>query len=195
MVMTKTGAINCMLSLWFIVAASLLLINPAPLLGQYLAPPLLLSIDVEKSGDVESLSILDLKEPATYFVTGRFASDFPETVRKLSTRGTIGSHSYDHLRMKELEPELVRKDLLASVQAIEAATGKAPVWFRAPFLEFNSELLSIAYEVGFRYDSSMIERWIEQKAMSEHNLPSICSTIELKNMLAPMLPLWADLIY
>ncbi len=167
MVMMKTAATNCMLSLWFVLTAGVLLINPAPLLSQYLAPPLLLSLDVEKSSDVQSLSILDLKEPATYFVTGRFASNFPETVRELSRRGTIGSHSHDHLRMKELEPELVRKDLLASSQAIEAATGMAPVWFRAPFLEFNSEILSIAYEVGFRYDSSMNERWVQQKKMSE----------------------------
>lgn len=143
------------------------LINPPTLFGAYSAPPLLLSLDVEKNGDVESLSILNLQEPATYFVTGKFALSYPETVRKLATRGTIGSHSHAHLQMKELEADLVRQDLLASSKAIEAATGKAPVWFRAPFLEFNTEILRTAYELGFRYDSSMSERWVQQQIMSE----------------------------
>ncbi len=151
------------------------LITPATLFGAYSAPPLLLSLDVEKNSDVESLSILNLQEPATYFVTGKFALSYPETVRKLSTRGTIGSHSHEHLQMKELEADLVRQDLLASSKAIQAATGKAPVWFRAPFLEFNTEILGTAYELGFRYDSSMSERWVQQHLMSEFPI-SINST-------------------
>jgi len=143
--------------------------------GSAALPPLLLSLDVEKDSDVEALSILNLQEPATYFVTGKFAETFPETVRNLSLRGTIGSHSYEHLRMKDLEIERVREDLLASSRAIEAATGTAPVWFRAPFLEFSEPLLKTAAELGFRYDSSMSERWVHQQAMNEFPI-SINST-------------------
>lgn len=147
--------------------AGFFLFNTPMLFGAYSAPPLLLSLDVEKDSDVESLSILNLQEPATYFVTGKFSLSYPEIVRKLATLGTIGSHSHAHLQMEELDADLVRQDLLASKKAIEAATGKTPIWFRAPFLAFNKEILRTAYEVGFRYDSSMSERWVQQHLMSE----------------------------
>ncbi len=161
--------------LWLVFIGGILPACPPELFAADISPPLLLSLDVEKNSDVESLSILNLQEPATYFVTGKFAQAFPETVRKLSLQGTIGSHSHEHLRMKELEIERIREDLLASSQAIQAVTGEAPVWFRAPFLEFSDDILNTAYELGFRYDSSMSERWVQQLAMSEFPI-SINST-------------------
>ena len=131
------------------------------------APPLLLSLDVERSGDVKALAKIDLQDPATYFVTGEFATNFPVLVRDLAQRGTVGSHSYAHPRLTEMEPEAVFQDLLNSVKAIESATGQPPIWFRAPFLEINEEIMEIAAELGFRYDSSEAERWVNQSVLKE----------------------------
>ena len=131
------------------------------------APPLLLSLDVEQDSDIESLELLNLKEPATYFITGAFAQKYPATVKHLATMGTIGSHSYAHLKMTELTPEEIKQDLFDSMLALEAATGKKPVWFRAPFLLYNEDLFQAAYELGFRFDSSMSGRWVDQRVLNE----------------------------
>ena len=153
----------------------LFLVFPCTAVAVFQAPPLLLSLDVEKDSDVESLQTLNLEEPATYFITGEFATKYPDIVRQLSTRGTIGSHSYAHLRMTELPPEEIRQDLLDSSIAIEKATGIKPIWFRAPFLLYNKEVLEAAYELGFKFDSSMPGRWVDQQVINEFPI-SINST-------------------
>jgi len=130
-------------------------------------PPLLLSLDVEKVTDGDALAILDLDVPATYFITGEFALQFPDVVKSLARKGTIGSHSHRHGRLTEMDTVDVHLDLLNSSQAIEAATGSAPVWFRAPFLDVNENVLSIASDLGFIYDSSESERWLQQRILKE----------------------------
>ena len=129
--------------------------------------PLLLSLDVERDSDVAALKKLNLTVPATYFVTGEFASKYPEQVRALAGKGTIGSHSHSHPNLTNLEIGAVKEDLLNSMRAIESATGKSPIWFRAPFLELNDEVLAVAREIGFVYDSSETERWVKQGILSE----------------------------
>lgn len=129
--------------------------------------PLLLSLDVEKESDVESLKKINLQEPATYFVTGAFALQFPEVVAELAKQGTIGSHSHSHPYLTQLSHQEVRADLLASVEAIQSATGQAPVWFRAPYLDLNDAVLTVAHAIGFRHDSSEPERWAQQHVLSE----------------------------
>jgi peptidoglycan/xylan/chitin deacetylase (PgdA/CDA1 family) len=130
-------------------------------------PPLLLSLDVEQVTDGDALNILNLRVPATYFITGEFALQFPGVVNELSGKGTIGSHSHSHGRLTEMDTVDVHLDLLNSAQAIEAATGSAPVWFRAPFLDVNESVLSIARNLGFIYDSSESERWLQQRILKE----------------------------
>jgi len=61
----------------------------------------------------------------------------------------------------------VRQDLRTSSQAIAAATGHSPVWFRAPYLEINEQVLTIARELGFLHDSSEPERWVQQQILNE----------------------------
>ena len=145
----------------------ILLAVPCVLYASAAAPPLLLSLDVERSGDVEALAKIDLQDPATYFVTGEFANNYPIVVRDLAKRGTVGSHSYSHPRLTEMDAEAIYQDLLNSVKAIQSATGQPPIWFRAPFLEINDEVMSIAADLGFRYDSSEADRWVSQSVLTE----------------------------
>ena len=144
-----------------------LLVLPSAGLASASVPPLLLSLDVEKPSDVEALATINLEDPATYFVTGQFALDHPGLVGKLSKNGTIGSHSHTHQRLTEMDADGIRQDLLNSIKALESATGEAPIWFRSPFLEINDEILTIAADLGFRYDSSEAERWVKQGLLGE----------------------------
>ena len=130
-------------------------------------PPLLLSFDVEDRHDIAALNKLNVREPATYFVTGQFARQFPQFVRKLAENGTIGSHSDAHPHYTRMEPKAVRADLAASQRAIKAATGQTPLLFRAPYLQYDDDTLKIARDLGFRYDSSELERWLHQKVLVE----------------------------
>jgi peptidoglycan/xylan/chitin deacetylase (PgdA/CDA1 family) len=144
-----------------------LFLVPSNLYCNESAPPLLLSLDVERDSDVEALEKIGLKEPATYFVTGEFAGKFPQIINDLSKTGTIGSHSHSHPNLTELSLEDVRKDLQTSSKAIEYSTGYAPVWFRAPFLEVNDNVLAVDRDLGFLYDSSEPERWVQQQILNE----------------------------
>lgn len=152
---------------FYALILTVLLLMPSNLLGRESAPPLLLSFDVELDNHVQALEKLNLKDPATYFVTGQFAGKFPKTTRELSKVGTVGSHSFSHPNLTELSLEEIRKDLQESSQAIESATGHAPIWFRAPYLAVNEEVLTVARDLGFLYDSSEPERWLQQKVLRE----------------------------
>ncbi len=154
-------------ALLHIFMLSCLFLNPANLFCGVSPPPLLLSLDVERDSDVQALETLRITVPATYFVTGEFAHNFPKVTGGLAQSGTIGSHSHSHPNLTELTLEEVRRDLAASADAIKTATGHAPVWFRAPFLEINEKVLSVAHDLGFRYDSSESERWVQQQVLSE----------------------------
>lgn len=156
---------NCVLL--HVLILSIVLFLPANIFCKEAAPPLLLSLDVERDDDVQALETLAIKEPATYFVTGEFAQKFPKTIKALSLSGTVGSHSHSHPNLTKLTLEEVRQDLRTSSQAIAAATGHAPVWFRAPYLEINEQVLTIARELGFLHDSSEPERWVQQQILSE----------------------------
>ena len=137
-----------------------------PASGAY-PPPLLLSFDVEDPADIAALEKLDINEPATYFITGQFALQYPEFVRQLAGQGTIGSHSHTHAHLTQLNTQAIREDLYASQQAIAAATGITPVWFRAPYLEYDDKVLKVARDLGFRLDSSESERWLQQAILAE----------------------------
>lgn len=77
----------------------------------------------------------DARVPATFFVQGRWAEAYPETVRRIVEGGhRIGSHSHYHARMPLLTDAGIAEDLADAAAAIEAAAGVSPLpWFRCPF--------------------------------------------------------------
>jgi peptidoglycan/xylan/chitin deacetylase (PgdA/CDA1 family) len=129
--------------------------------------PVLLSFDVEHDEDIAALQKLDIAQSATYFITGEFAERHPRFVAGLSTKGTIGSHSYAHPCLTELTPIEIRKDLLLARMLIEKAAGRPPVWFRAPYLETNDEVMKVLVDLGFRFDSSQQERWVRESPLMQ----------------------------
>lgn len=137
--------------------------------------PLLLTFDIELESDTDALEKINLPEFATFFVTKEFAAKFPAPVRKLADQGTVGAYSKAYSKLTKDGLAAAKKDLQGSIEAIQAATGHVPIWFRVPPLEVNRELLSLARELGFKYDSSESERWARQDVLSEFPI-SINST-------------------
>jgi peptidoglycan/xylan/chitin deacetylase (PgdA/CDA1 family) len=99
---------------------------------------------------------------ATIFVTGRFATTFPELVREAARDGhEIGNHTFTHPHLTtwdsnhrhDTRPGLTRErfqdELRRTAAAIEAAIGRpaSPFW-RAPYGEQNATIRAWAAELG-----------------------------------------------
>jgi polysaccharide deacetylase family protein (PEP-CTERM system associated) len=96
---------------------------------------------------------------ATFFVVGEVAAEYPDLIRRITDAGhELGSHGHTHTPLSELSREAFDRELAASAEAIEAATGVTPAGFRAPNFSVD-EGTEWAFEVleanGYRYDSSV----------------------------------------
>jgi peptidoglycan/xylan/chitin deacetylase (PgdA/CDA1 family) len=129
---------------------------------------ILLSFDAggETAGAGEILDILRSRGiRTTFFVTGDFIRRNPGLVRQLVADGhEVGNHTYTHLHLTLWEtqrrhvtrPEIGREQLLDELARTAAAfrqmTGRemAPFW-RAPYGEFNQEILQWAAEAGWHH--------------------------------------------
>lgn len=114
-------------------------------------------------GARELLAILrERRVRATIFVTGRFATDYPDIVRLAAADDhEIGNHTFTHPhlttwatdRSNRVRPGVGRAflqdELRRTAEAIEAAIGRPPSRFwRAPYGEHNATIRGWAEELG-----------------------------------------------
>jgi polysaccharide deacetylase family protein (PEP-CTERM system associated) len=95
----------------------------------------------------------------TFFVVGWIAERYPELIRQIAAAGhEIGSHSYWHRRVYELDRQVFVDDVAASCRALEAAGVGTVQAFRAPEWSINDRSLWALDELarlGFTIDASM----------------------------------------
>ncbi len=102
--------------------------------------------------------------PATLFVAGRFALDYPEYLdHALQDGHEIGCHGWEHgLNNQENylgnSYEEQRQCIARATAAIARVTGVAPVMFRAPNLWVSETTFRVLTEEGYRLDSSVPAR-------------------------------------
>jgi polysaccharide deacetylase family protein (PEP-CTERM system associated) len=150
-----------------------------------IACPVILSFDVEEHHRIEAASGLTVPEAlrehyhdradvmtrwlldrlaerqlrATFFVLGSIAQDNSKLVRAVADAGhEVASHGWDHQRLHNLTPARFREDVRRSKDALEQATGRPVVGYRAPTFSIVPETLwalDVLVEEGFRYDSSI----------------------------------------
>ena len=110
---------------------------------------------------VELLSQHDTK--ATFFVLGWVAERYPGLVKMLAAQGhEIASHGYGHELVTTQSPEQFRQDVRKAKYILEDLTGSSIHGYRAPSFSITTEsqwALSIIVEEGYRYDSSMYDRF------------------------------------
>ncbi len=140
--------------------------------------PLILSIDVESWEEAN----IDCKLPtnpslvqqvdkvlellskhnarATFFVLGKVAETFPNTVKSIVSAGhEVACHSYFHKPIYRQTPEEFKADLLRAKQALESISGQKVRGFRAPYFSITRQslwALPILIEADFAYDSSLV---------------------------------------
>jgi peptidoglycan/xylan/chitin deacetylase (PgdA/CDA1 family) len=116
---------------------------------------LVYDVALQRLGDLAG----ELGIPLTLFAIG---SDLarPEAARALASARARGfeianhtlDHRYDLVRLGRAE---IRRQIEAGAQAIERATGEAPVGFRAPGYTITDEVFDVLVELGVSYDSSV----------------------------------------
>jgi len=123
------------------------------------------------AGSVDNAAdeILDfLKEKgvkSTFFLTGQFIRNYPETVKRIAAEGhEIGNHTWSHphlttyaenrrhYTLPTITPETLREQFSKTALLFNKVTGQqmARLW-RAPYGEHNQEILTWAALAGYRH--------------------------------------------
>ncbi len=86
---------------------------------------------------------------ATFFNTGANAQNNPSLVAAEKNAGMwIGNHSWSHPHMTQLSATQMASEISRTQQAIQQATGTAPVLFRPPYGETSATLKSVEAQYG-----------------------------------------------
>ena len=90
------------------------------------------------------LEILDKYEvKSTFFLVRQWVDNFPDDVRAIAEHGhDVGNHSSTHPHMAELSSVEQQTEISDCNDAIEALTDTAPTLFRAPYGEYDNNLVN-----------------------------------------------------
>lgn len=87
---------------------------------------------------------------ATFFVLGEWVDKFPDVIKRMAEEGhDVANHSDTHPHIASLSYEDIKKEITSANEKIEKATGKKNDLFRAPYGEYNDNVISAAEELGF----------------------------------------------
>ncbi|NSW91096.1 MAG: polysaccharide deacetylase family protein [Firmicutes bacterium] len=87
---------------------------------------------------------------ATFFIVGQWAEKNIQSVKMIADKGhDIANHSYSHLRMGMLDTERIEKEMLLCSQKLEEITGKKVELFRAPYGDYNNNIIKTARRLGY----------------------------------------------
>ena len=89
---------------------------------------------------LETLKRYDAK--ATFFLCGFWVDKYPDMVKRIAEAGhEIGNHSSTHPHMNSLCADEIRTELKSYDDKLEKITGKRSVLFRAPYGEYNDNVI------------------------------------------------------
>ena len=87
---------------------------------------------------------------ATFFMVEFWTEKYGDYVKKIDEAGCeIGTHSSTHSYMSKQNSEEIRLELTTSSEAITNITGKPVELFRAPYGDYDDELIKTASELGY----------------------------------------------
>lgn len=101
--------------------------------------PMLVALTFDDGPDpLYTTQVLDILArydiPATFFSVGVQMLRHPDIVRRMVDEGhEIGNHTYSHVNISTMSPEMLRLDLNATQRVFESITGRHLAMFRAPY--------------------------------------------------------------
>lgn len=112
-----------------------------------LLPCVALTYDDGPSGLTPTLldTLAERRAAATFFMLGTSASDYPETVRRVSDEGhSIGNHTWNHPSLPSLDDAQIRDQLTRTGELLRRLSGQRVSTFRPPYGEIDSRVLAAA---------------------------------------------------
>ena len=86
---------------------------------------------------------------ATFFVVGEWVDKYPESVKALSDAGhEVMNHSNDHAHFSSLSTGEIISNIQECNKKIEAVTGVCPTLFRAPYGEYDDNVIAAVSSIG-----------------------------------------------
>lgn len=109
--------------------------------------------------------ILDLLKkhclPATFFVPGWIAEQYPKVIEKIHEDGhEIGHHGYKHEWPDSDNPDVEKSVLEKGMEALRKITGISPTGYRSPAWELTDNTLTFLKEKDFIYSSNLMDNFI-----------------------------------
>lgn len=97
------------------------------------------------------IEILDkYNAKATFFVVGEWVDKYPEEVKKLHKAGhDVMNHSNTHKYMTKIDNATLVNEVEKCSDKIEKLLGVRPTLFRAPYGDYNSEVISKLLSMGY----------------------------------------------
>lgn len=125
------------------------------------------------------LHILDTYEvKATFFLVGFWVDEHPELVSEIKNRGhLIGNHSTNHPHFNKLSTDEKIMEIDTCGKKIEEVTGQYPEYFRAPFGEYDNDMMTILEEkkiYGIQWSVDSLDwKGIEGKVIADRVLGKV----------------------
>lgn len=86
---------------------------------------------------------------ATFFAVEFWVEKYPEYVKKVVEAGAeFGTHSATHSHMSKQSADEIENELTSSAAALESVTGEKVELFRAPYGDYDDELIKTASNLG-----------------------------------------------
>lgn len=93
----------------------------------------------------------DANASATFFVTGEFCDKYPEDVKKMHSAGhEIANHSDAHPHVEGININDLIEDTRECNRKIKMITGEEPKLYRAPYGEFDNNVVSTIEGMGLK---------------------------------------------
>lgn len=112
------------------------------------------AMNVDWGNEVIPSILQTLKEKnvkITFFVTGRWAKEYPELFQSIIKDGhEIGSHGYHHLNYSNLNLAQNEEEIKMAEKEIMKYTSQKPIYFAPPSGAYNESTLLAADELGYK---------------------------------------------
>ena len=129
-----------------------------------------LTIDAAWEDDKTAFILDTLKTynvKATFFLCGFWAEKYPDQVKAIYDAGhQLGNHTATHPHMNKLSAKQIQKELNSFETLMEDITGDRTVVFRAPYGEYNDNVIKTVRDMGYepiQWDIDSID-WKEERS-------------------------------
>lgn len=112
--------------------------------------------------------------PSTFFVTGDWAKKNPDAIKAIDAAGhEIANHGDSHKHMPQISREEMKQEIMGCHNEIKQLIGKDMTLFRAPYSDWNDEVVETAHSLGYM----SINQSVDSLDWKDYGVDSIIRTV------------------